>query len=181
MQVAHPSFRQHSLRLSDFIYEYPRDLIAAYPDARIVYTHRDPAATVASVASLCALLRSMCSDEIDPREIGADWSERIAGALEGALKLRQEGTHPPERFFDMYFHEYFADPIALVRRIYEWLGRELSTRAEARMRGYLAAHPQGEHGRHRYRPADFAVDDDALRARLAAYETHFDVPRERPS
>jgi S-adenosylmethionine:tRNA ribosyltransferase-isomerase len=31
MQVAHPSFRQHSLRLSDFIYEYPRELIAAYP------------------------------------------------------------------------------------------------------------------------------------------------------
>ncbi|PAP76738.1 tRNA preQ1(34) S-adenosylmethionine ribosyltransferase-isomerase QueA [Rubrivirga marina] len=31
MQVAHPSFRQHSLRLSDFDYEYPRELIAAYP------------------------------------------------------------------------------------------------------------------------------------------------------
>lgn len=31
MQVAHPSFRQHSLRLSDFTYEYPRELIAAYP------------------------------------------------------------------------------------------------------------------------------------------------------
>ena len=31
MQVAHPSFRQHSLRLSDFDFEYPRELIAAYP------------------------------------------------------------------------------------------------------------------------------------------------------
>jgi S-adenosylmethionine:tRNA ribosyltransferase-isomerase len=31
MQVATPSFLHHALRLSDFDYEYPRDLIAAYP------------------------------------------------------------------------------------------------------------------------------------------------------
>ncbi len=31
MQVAHPSFRQHALRLSDFDYAYPKGLVAAYP------------------------------------------------------------------------------------------------------------------------------------------------------
>lgn len=31
MQVAHHSFRQHALRLSDFGFEYPKGLVAAYP------------------------------------------------------------------------------------------------------------------------------------------------------
>jgi hypothetical protein len=155
------------------------NLLEAYPDARIVYTHRDPVSSVASVASLCCLLRSMCTDQIDPHEIGADWAERIATALEGALKVRQQGTHPVERFFDMYFHEYVANPIAMLRRIYAWLGRELSVEAEARMRGYLAAHPQGQHGRHHYSPADYGIDADALRARLSPYQMHFDVPSEK--
>ena len=31
MQVAHPSFRLASLRLSDFDYEFPRELVASYP------------------------------------------------------------------------------------------------------------------------------------------------------
>jgi hypothetical protein len=157
------------------------DLLESYPDARIVYTHRDPVSTVASVASLCCLLRSMCSDEIDPREVGADWAERIATALEGALKVRQQGTHPPGRFFDMYFQEYLAEPIAMLRRIYAWLGRVLSVGAEARMRSYLAAHPPGQHGRHQYDPADYGIDADALRARLSPYQMHFDVPSEQNS
>ncbi len=46
MQVAHPSFRQHALRLSDFDYDFPKSLVAAYPieprdDARLMVVDRD--------------------------------------------------------------------------------------------------------------------------------------------
>jgi hypothetical protein len=152
-------------------------LLREYPDARIVHTHRDPISTMASVASLCCLLRGMCSDEIDPHEVGADWSERIAAALESSTKIRQQ-SHPEDRFFDMQFGDYLADPIAMVRCIYGWLGRELSSKAEERMNAYLATNPQGQHGRHRYRASDYAIDADVLRARLSPYLAHFDVPRE---
>src|SRR2546422_2291535 len=48
-------------------------LLAVYPDARIVQTHRDPLRVVASLTSLVTLLRGLASDRVDPLAIGAAW------------------------------------------------------------------------------------------------------------
>ena len=52
-------------------------LLADYPDARVVQTHRDPLKVIASLASLVTLLRSMSSDRIDRGAIGAEWTARL--------------------------------------------------------------------------------------------------------
>ncbi len=43
------------------------------------------------------------------------------------------------------------------------------------MREYLAEHPHGEHGSHRYDADDLALDADALRERFAAYGERFGI------
>jgi hypothetical protein len=143
----------------------------------VVHTHRDPARVVASVASLVCLLRSMCSDDIDPEDVGRDWLGRITTALDRTLATRSRVGDDP-RFFDMAFHEYLADPVGMVRRIYAHFGRELSDTAAARMRAYLEDHPADEHGRHRYVLADFGLEPEAVRERMKRYQEHFDVPSE---
>ena len=55
-------------------------LLAQYPDARIIQTHRDPLRVMASMASHATVLRQAFSDRARPNEIAADWSDRWARA-----------------------------------------------------------------------------------------------------
>ena len=44
-------------------------LLAVYPDARVVWTHRDPLVVLPSMASLAATLYWLRSDRVDPKRI----------------------------------------------------------------------------------------------------------------
>lgn len=150
-------------------------LLAIYPDARIVQTHRDPLKVIASLTSLVTYLRSMSSDHLDPIAIAADWTERLARGLENTMRVRDHAQLDPRRVFDMQFAEFIADEIAMVRRIYTHFGLELSAEAEARMRRFLAANPADKHGRHRYTLADAGLDAATERQRFAKYQDRFGV------
>jgi hypothetical protein len=153
-------------------------LLAIYPDARIVQTHRDPLKVIASLTSLITYLRSMASDHLDPHAIGADWTARLARGLEQTMRVRDEHRLDSARVFDMQFTEFVADEIAMVRRIYTHFGIAFSTEAESRMRRFLAANPADKHGRHRYRLADAGLDAATERRRYAAYQDRYGVPSE---
>jgi hypothetical protein len=49
-------------------------IMAVYPDAQIVMTHRDPIKLIASHCSLISMACSMGSDLIDKKEVGEFWS-----------------------------------------------------------------------------------------------------------
>ncbi len=148
------------------------DAIAVrYPDARLVMTHRDP---VAVVASLCSLVRSLSgtfSDADHGTYINEHWTLVAVELVERAMTWRD--THGDDAFVDVAYDQLVADPIGVVRGIYEHGGDELSVEAEAAMRRYLVEHPHGEHGRHRYGVDDLGLDADVLRERFAAYRNRF--------
>ena len=153
-------------------------LLAIYPDARIVQTHRDPLKVIASLANLVALLRSMSSNAIDRAAIGAEWTARLADGMQRSIEVRDhlpEGTAP---IFDMHFGEFIRDEIGMVRRIYEHFGLVLSLDAEERMRHFLAANPRDKHGAHRYRLEDAGLDAATERERYRAYQERFGVASE---
>lgn len=153
-------------------------LLAVYPDAHIVQTHRDPLTVIASLASLVVVLRSMASDAIDKVAIGAEWTARLCDGLERAMAVR--ARMPDDgRVFDMHFAEFIRDEIGMVRRIYTHFGRTLTAEAEDRMRRFLAANPKDKHGAHRYTLADARLDPATERRRYAAYQERFGIPSER--
>ena len=153
-------------------------LLAIYPEARIVQTHRDPLKVIASLANLVALLRSMSSDHIDRAAIGAEWTERLADGLQRAMDARDHlppGTAP---VFDMHFAEFIRDEVGMLRRIYEHFGMELALDAEQRMRGFLAQNPKDKHGVHRYVLEDAGLNAETERARYRAYQERFGIESE---
>jgi hypothetical protein len=152
-------------------------LLAVYPDARIVQTHRDPLKVVASLTSLVTVLRSLASDAIDPLEIARDWTDRLARGLEQTTRVRDGGL-AASQVFDVRFAELMADPIAMVRRIYAHFDMALDAEAEARMRRFLAANPSDKHGAHRYTLAATGLDRDAERGRFAAYQARYGIADE---
>ncbi|MEO8603044.1 MAG: sulfotransferase [bacterium] len=148
-------------------------LLAEYPDACIVQTHRDPLQVIASLANLVATLRGMSTDRIDRHVIGREWTERLADGLTRATAVRDHlppGTTPP---FDMQFTEFLRDEVGMVRRIYTHFGSTLSDVAAERMRRFLAANPRDKHGAHRYTLADAGLDPGTERERYAAYIERF--------
>lgn len=188
-----PLYRSHRRQLQYLQWRWPANrwvlkspghlwmldaLLAVYPDARIVQTHRDPLTVVASLTSLVALLRRLASDDIDLREIAAYWAALLADGLERSMAARDRANLPSSRILDMQFADFIADEIGFVRKIYAHFGLELSPDAEGRMRAFLAANARDKHGRHRYTLADTGLDVASERRRFARYQARFAIPSE---
>jgi hypothetical protein len=153
-------------------------LLAVYPDARIVQTHRDPVAVIASMVSLMTTLLWLRSDRVDPARLGQQAVRSIGHMLKQSMRLRDGGRVDPERICDVRYADFVDDPIAEVARIYDRFGLDLGAEAEARMRAYLSAKPKGRHGAHGYRFEDTGLDLAEARERFAFYCERFDLPRE---
>lgn len=154
-------------------------LLAEYPNALLVQTHRDPLRIIASLGSLVSTLRSLASDDTSIPEAAAEYAGYIIDGLDRSVTARQDGTIAPDRVVDVNFDAFMADPFATIRAVYEKLGFELAGDAEARMRAFLASNPQDKHGGHRYTWAATGLDEGEWRERARRYQDHFDVPSER--
>jgi len=149
-------------------------LLSIYPSARFVQAHREPLQAITSVSSLIAILRSVFSDAVDPRQIARDalqyWAETLA------LFMQERDRLPPERIFDLDYREIRRDPIAAIRSVYEYFGWCLSREAEQRMRTALANQPQEQNGFHHYEPSQFGLEAAEVERRFSAYRERFGLP-----
>lgn len=152
-------------------------LLATYPDARLVWTHRDPRKVVTSVASLNTALHRMNSDHVDPVAVGQAWRDKLHFAVERGLE--HDRAQPGSDWCaHLQYAELMADPVEAVRGLYAHFGEELHPLHERRMRQWMTDRPQQHHGRHAYDPADFALSNDAIAERFAPYTTRFAIPPE---
>ena len=154
-------------------------LLAEYPDACLVATHRDPLKVLSSVTSLTTTLRAMASDRIDPVDIAREWSYWNARAFDAAVTARESGLVKPEQVIDVQFGELMADPVGVIRKIYDKFDLELTEHAAERMRRYVAQNPEDKHGKHGHRFADTGLDPNQEREKIRRYQEYFGVESER--
>ncbi len=158
---------------------YLNDVIAEYPEARFIQTHRDPLKVLSSLTSLHVVLRKMCSDAIDVTDIAEEWSEYLGLGYERAVDFRESGAVPSDRFVDLQFREFLSDPIGGVRRIYEQFGMELREDVAAKMKDYVESNPDDRDGRHVHHYSELGLDAGAEREKVRRYQEYFDVPSEK--
>jgi hypothetical protein len=149
------------------------DLLARYPDAKIVQTHRDPLRVVASMASHATVLRRAFSDSAEPGQIAADWTERWARALTDFLAVRDR--FPAAQFLDINYHDLEHAPLDTVAAIYDFLGWPVTEASRAAMGAFLRANPKNKHGVHRYSLSQYGLDKEAEAERFAAYCSRFNI------
>ena len=175
---------QHRQRAETWVLKAPSHLFTLdalfreYPDAHVVQLHRDPVRVVASNVSLMATLRWMRSEHVDVAALARTTPAGFRFGLEQAMRWRDDGTVPDERVVDVRYHDLLVDPAAALAGVYERLGRRWTTQHERRVVEYLAATPQGTHGRHEYTLADVGLDRDRLRRSFAGYRAHYGIPEE---
>jgi hypothetical protein len=140
-----------------------------FPDARFVMTHRDPTDVMVSVADLCAVVQRMFADEVDLAYQGRLNVEHWSLGMRRAMEFRAAGND--HRFFDLDFGAVQRDPIAEVRRLYEWLDEPVTPEFEAGMRRWWADFAEQREQNVHPPAADFGLDLDAVRPLFADYVT----------
>jgi hypothetical protein len=152
------------------------DLAAAYPDAIVIQTHRDPLKVISSISALTANLRRLATDTATVPQAARQYVEDIPLGLDRCVRDRDAGVFKGQAV-DVQFSEFVADPLGRIARLYEEIGIERSPEAEQRQKAFLAAHP-GDGGGNRYSFADTGLRESDVRDRCAAYVEAFDVPLE---
>ncbi len=99
-------------------------LLAVYPDALVIQTHRDPRTAIASVCSLAAQACDGLVGDVPGAVIGRDQLELWASGLERFTAER--ARHDPARFYDVRYEDFVADPVGTVEAVYGYFGLPLS-------------------------------------------------------
>ncbi|EHB58967.1 hypothetical protein MycrhDRAFT_1403 [Mycolicibacterium rhodesiae JS60] len=152
-------------------------LLAEYPDAILVQTHRDPLVVISSISALIAHLQKLASDSASVQRAAELCSSDTLLGLERTMKMIDDGVIAQDRIIDVQFADFMSDPFATIGTIYGRLGRELTPVAEQRMRDHLSENP-GDGGGNRYTWADTGLDAAELREKVRAYQERFNVPSE---
>lgn len=153
-------------------------LLRAHPGARVVVTHRDPVAMLASLASLIATLRYAHSDEVDLARVAAEHARRFGASLARLVAWDDAGALPAARVRHVRHAELARRGVGVVEDVYAWAGRPLSDAVRARMAAVAARGGDEGAGGHAYSIAATGLDAAALRRDLAAYRARFEVPDE---
>jgi hypothetical protein len=147
----------------------------AYPDARVIMTHRDPAKAIPSTVSFVTALQP-ADLKVDMAVAGRRRSEHLRIGVERAMAARARIGE--DRFFDVQHTDFVADPFGVLERIYAFLDLELTPMTRARMQAWHAANRSGAHGAHRYAAEQFGLDRGRLRADYAGYIERYQTPIE---
>jgi len=149
-------------------------LIETFPDATVAITHRDPVSVVASAITMLTYGDRMRRTKVDPPAVASYWADRVEHLLRACV--RDRGLLPDDQSIDVVFHEFMADDLAVVERIYERAGLPMTSAARASLDAYMADNPRGKHGRIVYDlEGDFGVDPEAMRERFRFYYERFPI------
>jgi hypothetical protein len=152
-------------------------LRAAFPDATVVLTHRDPVAVIQSAITMLAYGARIRRARVDPRDIATYWIDRIERLL--AACARDRDVVPAAQSVDVRFHEFMADDVGTVERIYGVAGLPMTAAARARLDAFMVENPRGRWGQVVYDlRGDFGIDPEELRRRFGFYFDRFGVRAE---
>lgn len=162
--------------------KYPMDLYyldtvrSVFPDAILVWCHRDPARCVPSVANLLYTYRAMVSDAVDKCALGrAELAQKLEGVARGMAFLDRHGE---AAVFHLRNADLARDPLGTIRGLYERIGREFTPEFEAALNARRRERPRGKFGAHRYSAADFGLDEAAIRSAFGKYMNRFGIEAE---
>ena len=147
--------------------------LEVYPDARVIWTHRDPTKIMSSYASLIAGFRLLNVNEVDKDDIVREQMEVWASGADRAIDVR--AGRDPSQFFDLYFDDFVADPVESVKRIYHHFDIGWTDPCEGALRAWSEGNPQDRHGKHTHSLDEIQVSPERVAERFAHYIDTFNL------
>ena len=137
-------------------------LMTVYPDALVVYTHRDPVACIASSCSLSAETTVGHSTTYTPEVVGSTQLDLWSRAYHAYHDARPR--YSDDQFAEVALKDLFTDPLGVVRGIYDQFGLDLTPEAVAAVEEIDREQKSGGKApSHTYELADYGLTEDQVR------------------
>jgi len=145
-----------------------------FPDATFVVTHRDPVSVIQSTVTMLGYGQRMNRTQVQSEALIDYWSDRIEHLLQACV--RDRSLLNEEQSIDVPFHEFMADDMAMVEKIYSKANLPMTEQSRAELQRFIDEHPRGKEGRMIYHlERDFGVAPDVLRQRFNFYFEKFPI------
>jgi Sulfotransferase family len=182
-------YRLHKAMLQQLQYHRPRkywvlkgfhgfrlaEMFEAYPDATLVWLHRDP---VQVAASRTMMMADIAEGMLGPVDLHALAKMHLDLTRAGVANTMSNPLVDDPRILHIRYSDFVADQVETVRRYYEFSGRGLTAGAESAMRSYLADNRGDRHGKFRYSTqllVDIGENLDALHEEFRPFRERFGV------
>ena len=149
-----------------------------YPDARIVFLHRDPLKVLPSVAQLTEVLRAPFTTRIDRGEIGRQVTRDWVFGAERMVEASRDRLFPEAQVLHLQYRELVAQPLETIELLYDRFGLTLGSAASERIEHRIVAKPKGGYGHNVYSFAKHGLVPDELRQRFRDYTNFFEIEPE---
>jgi hypothetical protein len=113
------------------------DLFAAYPDARVIHTHRAPSEVLPSWLNLVQDLRKGVSSDIDCKALGEEQTELMEAMVTSSMDFWDRHPSLQDRCIHVHFQDLMADPVGQVSQIYRKLQLPLPEGLRQEIRGFV--------------------------------------------
>jgi Sulfotransferase family len=163
-----------------WVLKYPKHLLnldavlATYPDARLIWTHRDPAVVLPSVCSLTGYMRSS-TPGYDPKHFGPEWAALEETVMRRGISVRDNLTGPAGRDLDVHYRDLMRDEMGTVASVCAHLGIPFEPSSRSAVQTWLDDHPKTKHGVHTYAAEDFGLTIAGLHRRFSFYIDRFGI------
>jgi hypothetical protein len=186
-------YRLHKAMLQQLQYRRPRkywvlkgfhgfrlkELFESYPDAHLVWLHRDP---VQVAASRTMMMADIAEGIVGPVDLHAEAKKHLEMTRASIANTMSNPMVGDPRILHIRYADFVADPVATVRRYYTFCGREMTSGAESAMRDYLAGNRGDRYGKFSYSTqllVDIGEDLEALHAEFRPFRERFGVEIEK--
>ncbi|QZY44730.1 sulfotransferase family protein [Mycolicibacterium austroafricanum] len=186
-------YQLHRAMLQQFQYNRPRkrwvlkgfhgfrlsELFDAYPDATLLWLHRDP---VQVAASRTMMMADILDGIVGPVDLRAAAKMHLDLTRAGVANTMTNPLVDDPRIRHVRYPDFVGDPVATVRDFYAFSDRSLTEDAEDRMRDYLANNKGDRHGKFHYSTrllTDIGEDLDALHEEFRPFRDRFGVEIEK--
>jgi Sulfotransferase family len=153
-----------------------RQLMQMYPDARIIWTHRDPFKATGSLLSMIANAQAITCSDPNVQRLKNTYPRQLAEHVNRPMAVQDTMTQDP--FYHLHYNELVRDPIGQMRTLYAWLGEPFSAELQVGMEQWCAQNPQGKFGAHQYGLDEFGLSKAQLMPFFESYLNRFDIELE---
>jgi hypothetical protein len=181
---ARAQYRIHKMMLQQLQYARPKKhwvlkgfhsgrldaMFEAYPDAKLIWTHRDPVQVIASRIVMAGELDEGLTGDVDWAETARTYLAQSRASI--AAALASPYLDDP-RVHHVRYADFVADPVGVIRGFYEKYDLPFTPAFEAAMRDYLANNKSDRYGKFKYSTDVIGENVDKLNAEFAAYRERF--------
>ncbi len=183
-------YRVHKIMLQQLQYARPKKrwvlkgfhsgrldaMFEAYPDATLIWTHRDPVQVIASRIKMAGELDEGLTGSVDWAETARHYLALSRASIKAALA---SPFLDDPRVHHVRYRDFVSDPVATIRAFYDRYGFGFGPVYEAAIRNYLAENKPDRHGKFTYSLDLIGEDVDKLHEEFSPYRERFGIEIEQ--